>query len=58
MQKESEELQKLQAERQVVQEALERLDEQKLSLEEQLKLIHQQCSQENQLVGVRKREHG
>lgn len=52
MQKESEELRKLQAERQEVQEALERLDEQKLSLEEQLKLIRQQCSQENQLVGV------
>lgn len=56
MQKESEELRKLQAERQEVQEALERLDEQKLSLEEQLKLLRQQCSQENQLVGVRMRE--
>lgn len=55
MQKESEELCRLQAERQEVQEALERLDEQKSSLEEQLIYLRQQCSQENQLVGVKNR---
>uniref|UniRef100_A0AAR2K1U2 Epidermal growth factor receptor pathway substrate 15 n=1 Tax=Pygocentrus nattereri TaxID=42514 RepID=A0AAR2K1U2_PYGNA len=53
----SEELRRLQTERQEVQEALERLDEQKSSLEEQLKLIRQQCSQENQLIQSLQVEH-
>ncbi|KAI4902163.1 hypothetical protein NFI96_030360 [Prochilodus magdalenae] len=57
VQKESEELRRLQTERQEVQETLERLDEQKSSLEEQLKLIRQQCSQENQLIQSLQAEH-
>lgn len=49
--KESEELQRLQAQRQKVQQALEELDQQKGSLEEQLIHIRQQANQETQLVG-------
>lgn len=51
MAKESEELQQLQAQRQKVQQALEELDQQKGSLEEQLTHIRQQTNQETQLVG-------
>lgn len=51
MAKESEELQRLQAQRQKVQEALDELDQQKSSLEEQLNHIRQQTTQETQLVG-------
>lgn len=51
MAKESEELQQLQAQRQKVQQALEELDQQKGSLEEQLAHIRQQANQETQLVG-------
>lgn len=51
MAKESEELQQLQAQRQKVQQALEELDQQKGSLEEQLTHIRQQANQETQLVG-------
>lgn len=51
MAKESEELQRLQAQRQKVQQALEELDQQKGSLEEQLIHIRQQANQETQLVG-------
>lgn len=51
MAKESEELQRLQAQRQKVQQALEELDQQKGSLEEQLTYIRQQANQETQLVG-------
>lgn len=51
MAKESEELQRLQAQRQKVQQALEELDQQKDSLEEQLTHIRQQTNQETQLVG-------
>lgn len=51
MAKESEELQRLQAQRQKVQQALEELDQQKGSLEEQLTHIRQQTNQETQLVG-------
>lgn len=50
MAKESEELQRLQAQRQKVQQALEELDQQKGSLEEQLTHIRQQTNQETQLV--------
>lgn len=49
--KESEELQRLQAQRQKVQQALEELDQQRDSLEEQLTHIRQQTNQETQLVG-------
>lgn len=52
MAKESGELQQLQAQRQKVQQALEELDQQKGSLEEQLNHIRQQTSQETQLVGL------
>lgn len=51
MAKESEELQRLQAQRQKVQQALEELDQQRDSLEEQLTHIRQQTNQETQLVG-------
>lgn len=52
MAKESEELQRLQTQRQKVQEALDELDQQKSSLEEQLTHIRQQTSQETLLVGL------
>lgn len=45
-------LQRLQAQRQKVQEALEELDQQKGSLEEQLTHIRQQTNQETNLVGL------
>lgn len=51
MAKESEELQRLQSQRQKVQQVLEELDQQKGSLEEQLTHIRQQANQETQLVG-------
>lgn len=43
-------LQQLQAQRQKVQDALDELDQQKASLEEQLVHIRQQTNQETQLV--------
>lgn len=46
-------MQRLQTQRQKVQEALEELDQQKASLEEQLAHIRQQTSQETKLVGLR-----
>ena len=49
--RESEELQRLQTQRQKVQEMLDELDQQKGSLEEQLDHIRQQTTQETQLVG-------
>lgn len=52
MAKESGELQQLQAQRQKVQDALEELDQQKGSLEEQLTFIRQQTNQETHLVGL------
>ncbi len=52
MARESEELQRLQSQRQKVQEALDELDQQKGSLEEQLTHIRQQTNQETQLVGL------
>lgn len=52
MARESEELQRLQAQRQKVQDALEELDQQKSSLEEQLTHIRQQTNQETQLVSL------
>lgn len=51
MARESGELQRLQAQRQKVQDALDELDQQKASLEEQLSHIRQQTSQETHLVG-------
>lgn len=50
MAKETEVLQQLQAQRQKVQDALDELDQQKASLEEQLVHIRQQTNQETQLV--------
>lgn len=52
MAKESGELQQLQTQRQRVQEALDELDQQKSSLEEQLAHIRQQTTQETQLVSL------
>lgn len=50
--RESEELQRLQTQRQKVQDALDELDQQKGSLEEQLTFIRQQTNQETHLVGL------
>uniref|UniRef100_A0A3B4BFW1 Uncharacterized protein n=1 Tax=Periophthalmus magnuspinnatus TaxID=409849 RepID=A0A3B4BFW1_9GOBI len=55
--KETQELTRLQTQRQKVQEALEELDQQKLSLEEQLSHIRQQTSQEHQLITSLQSEH-
>uniref|UniRef100_A0A8C7QW97 Epidermal growth factor receptor pathway substrate 15 n=1 Tax=Oncorhynchus mykiss TaxID=8022 RepID=A0A8C7QW97_ONCMY len=50
-------LQRLQSQRQEVQDALEELDQQKTTLEEQLGHIRQQCSHENQLISSLEVEH-
>uniref|UniRef100_A0A8C6PZV1 Epidermal growth factor receptor pathway substrate 15 n=1 Tax=Nothobranchius furzeri TaxID=105023 RepID=A0A8C6PZV1_NOTFU len=55
--KESEELQRLQAQRQKVQDALDELDQQKSSLEEQLSHIRQQTSQETNLISSLQSKH-
>lgn len=50
VQRENTNLQKLQAQKQQVQELLDGLDEQKAQLEEQLKEVRKQCAKEAQLV--------
>lgn len=55
MSRESLTLQQLHAERQRIQEAVDELDQEKSSLEEQLSHIRQQTSQESQLVLTHKR---
>lgn len=50
VQRESLNLQKLQAQKQQVQELLDELDEQKAQLEEQLKEVRKKCAEEAQLV--------
>lgn len=50
VQRESVNLQKLQAQKQQVQELLDELDEQKAQLEEQLKEVRKKCAEEAQLV--------
>lgn len=50
VQRENTNLQKLQAQKQQVQELLDGLDEQKAQLEEQLKEVRKRCAEEAQLV--------
>ncbi|KAJ8376481.1 hypothetical protein SKAU_G00070610 [Synaphobranchus kaupii] len=57
VQREGGELQRLQSQRQEIQEALDQLDVQKAALEEQLGQIRQQCGQENQMIVSLQAEH-
>lgn len=50
VQRENTNLQKLQAQKQQVQELLDGLDEQKAQLEEQLQEVRKKCAEEAQLV--------
>ncbi|GAB1289941.1 Epidermal growth factor receptor substrate 15 [Apodemus speciosus] len=56
VQRESINLQKLQAQKQQVQELLDELDEQKAQLEEQLKEVRKKCAEEAQLISSLKAE--